>query len=397
MTQCWQHCPDHRPNFSTILERINYCTQVDFILTLRPLTHEITRFHTFSTHICVYNLNLVTQLCLNFYQDPDVINTPLPVEYSPNTEDDGSIVMRPPAAASHILNPLLVSRPMCQELPPQLGFSPKGFTAPVLPPQPTKPRLLLQRTHPVHHEVTSCCELLEPSWAETVPAPGHDLHPEPPHHPPCSRSSSSSGSQRLKNKTKNLWNPTYGSWVLESFRGKKTLVHTQSVPLSSNTPNAQPCSSPPESNKAVCSSTYLSSISSSTCQVQADPASPKNSVGATSNPGMNLAKLQSFPCGNVNYAYDDQSYEAESLPMVTSKASETITSTSSAPGVPPGTCLSLTPGCHTSSSSMPKLPLKRHSSYGHEDMRRHTKIEKPTRDRDSGFSLSEDLPHLARI
>lgn len=27
MTQCWQHCPEHRPNFSTILERINYCTQ----------------------------------------------------------------------------------------------------------------------------------------------------------------------------------------------------------------------------------------------------------------------------------------------------------------------------------------------------------------------------------
>uniref|UniRef100_A0A8C6PFN2 Tyrosine-protein kinase receptor n=1 Tax=Nothobranchius furzeri TaxID=105023 RepID=A0A8C6PFN2_NOTFU len=31
MTQCWQHCPDHRPNFSTILERISYCTQVNFI------------------------------------------------------------------------------------------------------------------------------------------------------------------------------------------------------------------------------------------------------------------------------------------------------------------------------------------------------------------------------
>ncbi|KAG9481348.1 hypothetical protein GDO78_010537 [Eleutherodactylus coqui] len=28
MTQCWQHAPDHRPNFSTILERIIYCTQV---------------------------------------------------------------------------------------------------------------------------------------------------------------------------------------------------------------------------------------------------------------------------------------------------------------------------------------------------------------------------------
>lgn len=28
MTQCWQHSPEYRPNFSTILERIKYCTQV---------------------------------------------------------------------------------------------------------------------------------------------------------------------------------------------------------------------------------------------------------------------------------------------------------------------------------------------------------------------------------
>ncbi|XP_017274008.1 leukocyte tyrosine kinase receptor isoform X2 [Kryptolebias marmoratus] len=336
MTQCWQHCPDHRPNFSTILERINYCTQ-----------------------------------------DPDVINTPLPVEYGPNPDDDGSTVMRPAAPSSHILNPLLISRPICQDLPSQLGFSP-----PVLPPQPTKPRLLLQRTHLVHHEATTCCEMLEPSWAETVPAPGNCLHPEPPHHRPCSRNSSSSGNQRLKNKTKNLWNPTYGSWVLESFRGKKTLVHTQSVPVSGNTPSSQSSSSASES------STYLSSTSSSACQVQAAPTSQKPPAGAVSKPGMSLAKLQSFPCGNVNYAYDEQSYEAESLPVVTPKAaSEAVTNASSALGVPPGTG----PSLHASSSSMPKLLLKRHASYGHEDVRRHTKLEKPSRDRDSGFSLSEDL------
>uniref|UniRef100_A0A8C5FKP1 Tyrosine-protein kinase receptor n=1 Tax=Gadus morhua TaxID=8049 RepID=A0A8C5FKP1_GADMO len=28
MTQCWQHTPDHRPNFTSILERVKYCTQV---------------------------------------------------------------------------------------------------------------------------------------------------------------------------------------------------------------------------------------------------------------------------------------------------------------------------------------------------------------------------------
>uniref|UniRef100_A0AAX7W722 Tyrosine-protein kinase receptor n=1 Tax=Astatotilapia calliptera TaxID=8154 RepID=A0AAX7W722_ASTCA len=205
MTQCWQHCPEHRPNFSTILERINYCTQ-----------------------------------------DPDVINTPLPVEYGPNTDDDGGTVIRPTDPTSTCLTPLLVS-------------------------------------HPPSQDFTSCREVLEPCWAEPVPAPGLSavsnwLHPEPPHHRPYSRNSSSSENQRLKNKTKNLWNPTYGSWVLDNLRGKKT------------------------------------------------PAG-----GGTKS--MDLAKLQSFPCGNVNYAYDEQSYEAESLPLVVPKAPEDVKNTSSATNV----------------------------------------------------------------
>uniref|UniRef100_A0A4W6FCK9 Tyrosine-protein kinase receptor n=1 Tax=Lates calcarifer TaxID=8187 RepID=A0A4W6FCK9_LATCA len=375
MTQCWQHCPEHRPNFSTILERINYCTQ-----------------------------------------DPDVINTPLPVEYGPNTEDDGGTVIRPSDHTSTSLTPLLVTHTVSQDSSSQLGLSPLGLGPTPLPPQPTKPRLLLQRTQPVHHEVATCREALEPSWAEPVPAPGlsaaaaasgsHWLHPEPPHHRPCSRNSSSSGSQRLKNKTKNLWNPTYGSWVLENFRGKKTLAHTQSMPLSSSsssTANTQTCNPASESNEAGCdnaNSTHhspsglgTSATPSSSCQAQAAPStsSHKTPAGGTAKAGMDLAKLQSFPCGNVNYAYDEQSYEAESLPLVVPKASEAITNTSSAPSVSSGTSLGLALGLHTSSACMPKLLLKRHASYGHEDVRRHTKAEKPTRDRDSGFSLSEDL------
>ncbi|XP_067469880.1 tyrosine-protein kinase receptor [Thunnus thynnus] len=381
MTQCWQHCPEHRPNFSTILERINYCTQ-----------------------------------------DPDVINTPLPVEYGPTTEDDGSTVIRPSDHTPTSLSPLLVSHPVSQDASSQLGLSPLGLGPTPLPPQPTKPRLLLQRTQPVHHEVMSCREALEPSWAEPVPAPGlalsaavpgvctggHWLHPEPPHHRPCSRNSSSSGSQRLKNKTKNLWNPTYGSWVLENFRGKKSLAHTQSMPLSSstsstsNTQAPQTCNTTSECSEAGCDSTNCTHLSPSSlctssspypsCQAAPSTSSHKSPTGGTTaKAGMDLAKLQSFPCGNVNYAYDEQSYEAESLPLVMPKAPEAVTNTSSAPSVSSGTSLGLALGLHTSSSCMPKLLLKRHASYGHEDVRRHTKAEKPTRDRDSGFSLSEDL------
>ncbi|XP_078134251.1 tyrosine-protein kinase receptor [Sander vitreus] len=368
MTQCWQHCPEHRPNFSTILERINYCSQ-----------------------------------------DPDVINTPLPFEYTPTTEDDGGTINRASDHTSTSLTPLLVSHPVSQASSPQLGHSSLGLGPTPLSPQPTKPCLLLQRTQLVHNEVTSCHEALEPSWAEPVPAPGfsaggHWLHPETPHHRPCSRNSSSSGSQRLKNKTKNLWNPTYGSWVLESFRGKKTLAHTQSVPLSSsasstsNTQAPQTCNTALESNEAWCDSTNSihlspSSTPSPSCQAQAasSTSSHKTPTGGTTKAGVDLAKLQSFPCGNVNYAYDEQSYESESLPLVKPKAPEAITNTSSAPSVSSGTSLGQALGLHNNSSCMPKLLLKRHASYGHEDVRRHTKAEKPTRDRDSGFSLSEDL------
>lgn len=34
MTQCWQHQPEDRPNFAIILERIEYCTQVETFLPL---------------------------------------------------------------------------------------------------------------------------------------------------------------------------------------------------------------------------------------------------------------------------------------------------------------------------------------------------------------------------
>ncbi|KAK7905238.1 hypothetical protein WMY93_017845 [Mugilogobius chulae] len=47
MTQSWQHQPEDRPNFSTILERIDYCLQ-----------------------------------------DPDVVTTPLPIEYGPVPEEE---------------------------------------------------------------------------------------------------------------------------------------------------------------------------------------------------------------------------------------------------------------------------------------------------------------------
>ncbi|TRY55390.1 hypothetical protein DNTS_034410, partial [Danionella cerebrum] len=326
MTQCWQHCPEHRPNFMTILERINYCTQ-----------------------------------------DPDVINTPLPVECGP-VDEEGSIVIRPEGSGS--MTPLLSSQAMSQEA----SYNP-GIT--IVTPPVIKPHQLQRPVH-LTQEIATYKEALEPSWAEPIPAsgacPGQWL--QVPDHQPCSRSSSSSGSQKLKNKTKNLWNPTYGSWVLESFgRGKTALCQTQSMPLSCNlTSAATPSSTSEPTDPGVEVKTDVSDIPPLTSTSSINPTgapSHKCPAGAMgSSTVMDLAKLQNFPCGNVNYAYDKQSYETESLPssLDSSLAALSLAMTSA------------------------QRPLvKGQASYGHEDVRISTQPEKPTRDRDSGFSLSEDL------
>ncbi|TSN67142.1 ALK tyrosine kinase receptor [Bagarius yarrelli] len=334
MTQCWQHCPDHRPNFSAILERINYCTQ-----------------------------------------DPDVINTPLPVEYGPAVDEESITVIHPVASGS--MTPLLVSR--------TVDLSPL--------PQVQKPKVLLQKPPKMTQEMTDR-DSLKTFWPEPTSAPGAGLSfsLQVPGYQPCSKSSSSTGSQKLKNNTKNLWNPTYGSWTLDNF-GRTALSHTQSVPLSCTptlpfhfTATSGHINSGTEANVSTCSDS--SPAPSHTSPSPPGPSSlasqkgPAGAVGGSLAAVMDLAKLQSFPCGKVNYAYTKHSYEAESLPLVVARSSKPSSSSASSSSL---TALSL-------AFSFNHKPLaKRHASYGHEDIRRHTKAEKPTRDRDSGFSLSEDL------
>ncbi|KAJ8353583.1 hypothetical protein SKAU_G00211500 [Synaphobranchus kaupii] len=327
MTQCWQHCPEHRPNFSTILERINYCTQ-----------------------------------------DPDVITTPLPVEYGPVVEEEGLTVTGTAGSGT----PLLVAPSLSPETPPRPA-------SPATLPQVPRPHLQLQCHLQPPQESAVHREALETAWAEAVPPPGLDS-------PPCPIASPASSSQKLKNKTKNLWNPTYGSWVLESFgRDKKRLAHTQSMPLS-GTPSATVI--PEQEGFGLDGNSSSPPLNSPACPVV--PSSPLPSLSSRRGPpevpgdtivGVDLAKLHSFPCGNVNYAYDEQSYEAESLPLV-AKAPEP-----SASSVPSTTGTSL----GSRSIGFTKPLVKRHASYGHEDVKRHCRLEKPCRDRDSGFSLSEDL------
>ncbi|XP_015194744.2 tyrosine-protein kinase receptor [Lepisosteus oculatus] len=335
MTQCWQHCPEHRPNFSTILERINYCTQ-----------------------------------------DPDVINTPLPVEYGPPPEEEGSTVMRPEGSGS--MTPLLVTPSLSPDPSPR-----QNHVAQLT--QAHKPLSLLHRPLQRQQELVVPRELLGGGgWVEPSPAqglsPGAWLHPDSITSP----AGSASGNQKLKNKTKNLWNPTYGSWVLESLgRGKAAPPPSQPPPAAA----AGPALPAPERDDSGFDGNGSSSAPSSRASPSSpSPASPQSSGpsfrkgagGSSGVAGVDLAKLQSFPCGNVNYAYDDQSYEAESLPLVVPRGPELNTSAAAFSNA-------------SSAAGAGKPPVQRQASCGPEDVQLLSKPEKPIRDRDSGFSLSEDL------
>ncbi|XP_040268205.1 leukocyte tyrosine kinase receptor isoform X2 [Bufo bufo] len=153
MTQCWQHTPDHRPNFSTILERIIYCTQ-----------------------------------------DPDVINTELPVESGPPPEDEGSTIMRPSSCSE--MMPLVGNT----SLPPLLDTQTMENKLGDFPQELLVENLVGRNITPPSAQCVT--ETPEGSWVQPNPNVTTETKPQMSH--------------KLKNKSKNLWNPTYGSWVMES-------------------------------------------------------------------------------------------------------------------------------------------------------------------------------------
>ncbi|MEE6517540.1 hypothetical protein FKM82_027828 [Ascaphus truei] len=153
MTQCWQHTPEHRPNFSTILERIIYCTQ-----------------------------------------DPDVINTELPVESGPAPEDEGSTIMRP--TSGNGMTPLASSPPLTPRLDAQTMEHKLGD----LPQEILVENLVSWNIR--GPDLQCITESSGRSWFHSNPISTIETKPQMAH--------------KLKNKSKNLWNPTYGSWVMES-------------------------------------------------------------------------------------------------------------------------------------------------------------------------------------
>uniref|UniRef100_A0A8C8ASE1 Tyrosine-protein kinase receptor n=1 Tax=Otus sunia TaxID=257818 RepID=A0A8C8ASE1_9STRI len=280
MTQCWQHSPEYRPNFSTILERIKYCTQ-----------------------------------------DPDVINTELPMECSPAPEDEGSTVMRPNISSGIV--PLLVSPSLTPQTTPKTLDSHHAGHKPAQCPQELLVENLSNWT--ARGPSLPCLsDFSSGSWFQQTSNQKLELSNPPTH--------------RLKNKTKNLWNPTYGSWVLENICHFSPSSKLKATPEREDSGFDGNCSSSPSS--------------------RASPASPSRSNRPHLDiSGIELVKLQTFPCGNVNYAYDDLCYSTDHQPPVLAEV---------------------------------RAAVLRSSSL-HRDEKPFYKTEKTSRERDSGLSLSGDL------
>ncbi|XP_049640188.1 ALK tyrosine kinase receptor [Suncus etruscus] len=233
MTQCWQHQPEDRPNFAIILERIEYCTQ-----------------------------------------DPDVINTALPIEYGPLLEEEEKVPMRP--KDSEGIPPLLVSPPPAK---------PEGQEPTVLAPLPS---------------TSSGQGLKKPPAAEFSARVARGPAGEGGHvNIAFSQANPPSELHKVhgsRNKPTSLWNPTYGSWFAE----KPTRKHNPPVKKDphdrGDLVSEGSCTVPPNMAPGrLPGASLLLEPSSLTANMKDVP----------------LFRLRHFPCGTVNYGYQQQGLPLE--------------------------------------------------------------------------------------
>ncbi|XP_028352394.1 ALK tyrosine kinase receptor [Physeter macrocephalus] len=234
MTQCWQHQPEDRPNFATILERIEYCTQ-----------------------------------------DPDVINTALPIEYGPLVEEEEKVPMRPKDPEG--IPPLLVSAPPATR---DEGREPAARTA--LPSASSGKA----GKKPVAAEASA-----RGARAPAVKG-GHVNMAFSQSNPP----SELHQVQGSRNKPTSLWNPTYGSWFTEKPTKKSNPPAKKEQRDRGNLGGEGGCAMPlPAAAGRRPGTSLLLEPSSLTASLRDVP----------------LFRLRHFPCGTVHYGYQQQGFPPE--------------------------------------------------------------------------------------
>lgn len=218
-------------------------------------------------------------------QDPDVINTALPVEYGPSIEEEEKVAIRPEDPEG--IPPLLVSSHQDKKDDKQTLPSP-----PPLPSAITAGKALGK---------AGSLELSVPGKVQAASGGGHINMAYAQSNPP-SELHKSRGS---RNKPTNLWNPTYGSWFAEKQASKNKPLLEKEMPERENLGHEGNCTVGPNIvTGRLPGSSLLLEPSSLTASVKEVP----------------LFRLRHFPCGNVNYGYQQQGLplEASTPPCATS-------------------------------------------------------------------------------
>ncbi|XP_075781470.1 ALK tyrosine kinase receptor isoform X2 [Pelodiscus sinensis] len=202
-------------------------------------------------------------------QDPDVVTTALPVEYGPSIEEQEKVPMRPEDPKA--IPPLMVSPHQKTEgdkqalpppPPPPSAISAEKPLAKVAAPEPPVPaRPTLEGGH------------INMAYAQSTPA---------------SELQKGRGS---RNKPTNLWNPTYGSWFSEKPVDKNSSLLEKAVSERENLRH--------EGNGTVGPGVVTNRLPGSSLLLE--PSSLTASVKEVP-----LFRLRHFPCGNVNYGYQQQ-------------------------------------------------------------------------------------------
>ncbi|XP_037668995.1 ALK tyrosine kinase receptor [Choloepus didactylus] len=201
-------------------------------------------------------------------QDPDVIHTALPVEYGPLLEEEEKVPMRPedPERAP----PLLVSPQQGKREEARAPAAPAPLPAAASDKAGKKPPAAAERS----------------ARGPGGPAleGGHvNLAFSQAHPPPELRRA-----QGSRNKPTSLWNPTYGSWFTEKPAKKNSPLAKKEPPERGRAGREGSCTVPPGASLLLEPSSLTASMK-----------------------GVPLFRLRHFPCGNVNYGYQQQGLPLE--------------------------------------------------------------------------------------
>uniref|UniRef100_A0A3B4BJY0 Tyrosine-protein kinase receptor n=1 Tax=Periophthalmus magnuspinnatus TaxID=409849 RepID=A0A3B4BJY0_9GOBI len=270
MTQSWQHQPEDRPNFSTILERIDYCLQ-----------------------------------------DPDVVTTPLPIEYGPVPEEEERAAHQEDQTSPTVVVKAQVpdgEAPLPPAYPTEDTRRAAESSEAKAQPQPCllpHTQTTVTMTTAVTSTAMSALTSKGPQVCTQAPAEGGHVNP-------AFTQGHSVEREHSTGKNTTLWNPTYGSWFLQQQQRKQQQQQRQAA-VGAGALGLQ-------HQHKIQQQLQMLHQQQGMCRPLLPPPPPPSTqspllLDSSTLPPVPLYRLRRFPCGNIGYGYQEQG-----LPMDPSAA-----------------------------------------------------------------------------